>query len=344
MKTPPGPGPISTSRAANGSSPEPSSQVMQKIAAVTIFEICAVCIVSGSALATDYELYFLGGQSNMVGYGRVEELPAHIREPVNGAVIFHGNDSGDGVPRDGRGAWHPLVPGHGEGFRFVDGKNHYSARFGVEITFARQLRKRFPKANIALIKYARNATALDAAAAGPYGSWDPEYSDGKGKGKGVNQFDHFLATVRNAFAVRDVDGDGLADRLLPRGIVWMQGESDAYHHLPSAKRYKENLKRFLLLARTAFWDQDLPVAIGLISDSGAGRGKPTWKYGSLIRRAQRAVAKEDPLVVLVDSTEGYRYSDRAHYDTKGYLDLGRQFADALIGLQRERRFDGRGGK
>ena len=58
-----------------------------------------------SAEAATYDLYYLGGQSNMEGYGRVEELPEELQDPVEGVMIFHGNTAADATPEDGRGVW-----------------------------------------------------------------------------------------------------------------------------------------------------------------------------------------------------------------------------------------------
>jgi iduronate 2-sulfatase len=38
----------------------------------------------------------------------------------------------------------------------------------------------------------------------------------------------------------------------------------------------------------------------------------------------------DENAALVTSTDNYGYSDPWHYNSAGYLDLGRQFADALV--------------
>ena len=35
----------------------------------------------------------------------------------------------------------------------------------------------------------------------------------------MNQYDHFLATVRHATAVQDIDGDGELDTLVPAGVA-----------------------------------------------------------------------------------------------------------------------------
>jgi hypothetical protein len=156
----------------------------------------------------------------------------------------------------------------------------------------------------------------------------------EGGGKGVNQYDHFLATLRYALRVDDIDGDGENDTLIPAGIVWMQGESDANYTLEIAKRYEDNLKRIMDLIRAALRVDDLPVVIGRISDSGKGEddGK-VWDHGETVRAAQVAFVKKDGHAELVTATDNYKYSDPWHYDSAGYIDLGRQFAEALVRIE-----------
>jgi len=52
-----------------------------------------------------------------------------------------------------------------------------------------------------------------------------------------------------------------------------------------------------------------------------------------VRAAQAAFVSKDPAATLVETTDTYKYSDPWHYDTAGYLDLGRAFADAMAGLE-----------
>lgn len=272
-----------------------------------------------------YQLYYLGGQSNMDGYGTVKELPKELSAPVKGVMIFHGNTLPDGGEVGGQGLWTELRPGHGRGYASDGETNTYSDRFGVELTFARRLRELDPDANIAIVKYSRGGTSIDIAAAGKFGCWDPDYADGSG----VNQYDHFLATVCNALAVDDIDCDGEADQLIPAGIVWMQGESDAMRGAEIARHYQANLKRLMDLIRAAFRTDDLPVVIGRISDSGQAEDGKVWDHGEIVRRAQNDFVEADGSAVLVTSTDNYDYSDRYHYDTKGYIDLGQKFAEAV---------------
>ncbi|MEE9167470.1 MAG: sialate O-acetylesterase [Candidatus Neomarinimicrobiota bacterium] len=273
-----------------------------------------------------FKLYFLGGQSNMDGYGYVSDLPEELTDPFKRVMIYHGNTAPDGSQTDGNGVWRKLRPGHGAGLA-SDGKtNTYSDRFGVELTFARQILELQPNEHIAIIKYSRGGTSIDTAAAGDYGCWEPDYD----KGNGVNQYDHFLATVRNAFSVLDIDDDGEADMLLPSGIVWMQGESDAAYSEEIALRYESSLRRLMDLIRAALRADDLPVAVGRISDSGQKQDGKVWDYGEVVRKAQANFVATDGHAALVTSTDEYKYSDPWHYDSEGYLDLGRQFADAIF--------------
>jgi hypothetical protein len=231
--------------------------------------------------------------------------------------------------------WTELRPGNGTGFTSDGTKNTYTDRFGVELSFARQLRELDPDSNIAIIKYSRGGTSIsaDAEAAKTFGCWEPDFHQDKFLGN-VNQYDHFLATLRHAFAVVDIDGDGEADTLNPEGIIWMQGESDAGSK-QVAERYEANLKRLMDLIRAALREDDIPVVIGRISDSGkddyelAGANGKVWEFGETVRQAQADFVKHDENAAIVISTDEYKYSDPWHYDSAGYLDLGEKFADAV---------------
>lgn len=278
-----------------------------------------------SAHAKDFHVYYLGGQSNMDGYGFVSELPEDLAAPVEGVWIFHGNMGKDGTPADGRGRWSLLQPGHGRNFA-SDGKtNQYSDRFGLELTFARAMKEKFPDRNIALIKYSRGGTSIDkdAKAATTFGCWDPEWDGGEGDGKGVNQYDHFLATLKNARADTDIDDDGEVDRLLPAGILWMQGESDAMAPEIAAE-YEENLRELMEDIRREFGNEKAKVVVGRITDW------PVWVHGDRVRKAQADFVKKDGNAALVTSTDKYGNSDKWHYDTGGYIDLGKQFAAKFL--------------
>jgi hypothetical protein len=298
-----------------------------------LLELSAACLAAllfmhHAAFAqggTIYKVFYLGGQSNMDGYGFVDELPDSLADAFPDVQIFHGNTAADGESVDGRGIWAPLRPGHGSGFSSDGQENAYSDRFGLELTFAARLKELFPADDIALVKYSRGGTSIDTEAPGN-GTWDPAYDIGNG----INQYDHFLATLRHAHASGDIDGDGLVDTLVPVGILWMQGETDGGHTPAVAERYEANLSELMDLTRAAMRLDDLPVVIGRISDSGEDEDGLVWDHGAIIRDAQAEFVRADGRAALVTSTDEYRYSDAWHYDSAGYLDLGIKFADAYV--------------
>lgn len=292
-------------------------RIFPAVVAVSIIIICGC----RSTKPDEYKLYYLGGQSNMDGYGYVSDLTKELKKPMEDVYIFQGNCSPDNTTLDGRGIWSELMPGHGTGFTSDGLKNYYSDRFGVELTFAAELQLLDPDSKIAIIKYSLGGTSIDEEAAGNSGSWDPQYMDGEG----INQYDNFLATISRAFSVRDINGDGRDDRLIPSGIIWMQGESDGAFTEEIALRYYDNLTELMSLMRDAF-GADIPVVLGRISDSGMSDSGLVWEWGDIIREAQHKFADNDCCSAIVTSTDTYGYSDPWHYKSEGYLDLGRQFA------------------
>ena len=274
-------------------------------------------------------LFYLGGQSNMDGYGYNRDLPEELNKPFKDVWIFHGNTSADDDDNGGMGIWETLKPGHGVGSASDGTKNELSDRFGVELSFAKRIQELYPGDKIAIIKYSKGGTSIDTMASN-FDTWEPNYV---GK-NGINQYDHFLSTVRNAMSQPDIDGDGIPDKLIPAGIIWMQGESDGEGNEGAAGRYYENLKRLMDLIRAALHSDDLPVVIGKISDSMMENGK-TWDYGELIQHAQEKYASIDGRASIVRSTQKYGYSDPWHYNSEGYIDLGSQFAEALQRLIEE---------
>jgi iduronate 2-sulfatase len=78
----------------------------------------------------------------------------------------------------------------------------------------------------------------------------------------------------------------------------------------------------------------MPVAIGRISDSHNDTDSLVWTFGDAVREAQARFVAEDGNAALVTSTDNYGYSDKWHYDSEGYIDLGREFAEAIAGLRR----------
>lgn len=299
----------------------------------TRFAACALIVaVVLAGACTDgkvktYKLYFLGGQSNMVGYGYAEKLPRGLDHAVDHVMIFRGRPAFDGDRNAGTGIWAPLTPGYGNGFDTDGHTNMLSDRFGPELGFGIELSTSLPDSSIALVKYALGGTGL-ASGVG-LGSWHPTDKNGKR----VNQFDHALRTLHNALSARDIDGDGVRDRLVPAGIIWMQGESDAGKDIETAEAYQDNLAQLVRSLRTALDDEHLPVVIGKITDSGMDDDGHVMDYADRVQHAQEAFAADDPCAELVRVTDHLSYVDNRHYDTDGFIELGEAFAEAVLRLE-----------
>jgi len=275
-----------------------------------------------------FRLYYLGGQSNMEGLGLNSELPETLKKQFDDIYIFHGNTVGDNEKNGGLGKWEKLNPGHGFGFSSDGENNKLSKRFGVELSFAKKIQELHPNEKIAIIKYSRGATAIDSRIKAPSGCWEPDF-------KGTNQYDYFLTTLRNAFDVKDINGDGKDDRLVPAGIIWMQGESDACGAEEVAYDYYSNLKKLMDLIRAGLRVDDLSVVIGKISDSNNNDVGKVWPYGELVQHGQEKFVRTDSNAAIVRDTKHYKYSDPAHYDSAGYIDLGEKFAEKVYKLNKK---------
>jgi hypothetical protein len=101
---------------------------------------------AGRSEAKVYKLYYLGGQSNMDGHGRLAELPAELNTRAEGVLIFHGNSAPDGGEVDGRGIWAVLQPGHGGDFESDGKENTYLDKWHYDGAGYIDLGKKFAEA------------------------------------------------------------------------------------------------------------------------------------------------------------------------------------------------------
>ena len=153
------------------------------------------------------KVFYLGGQSNMEGFGYVKNLPDSLKKKNKDFFIYQGNPVVDNDKSGGLGKWDLLQPGHGSGFSSDGKKNILSDRFGVELSLAKKLQELYPNQKLAFIKYARNGSSIDSVGTTSFGAWEPDFKGGKG----MNQYDYFLKTVNDAMAVKDINGDGVDD-------------------------------------------------------------------------------------------------------------------------------------
>lgn len=280
---------------------------------------CFASLLSCSTMADEYLTFFMAGQSNMDGYGYVSELPSDLVKEQD-VMIFHGNGVFDNQDNGGIGKWGKLKPGHGTGFKSDGKSNTLSKRFGAELTFAKAIQQQYPDKKIAIIKYAVGGTGL--ALNTGYSNWYPNFTEGSG----LNQYDFALETIKNAYAVSDINGDGKSDTLKPMGIIWMQGEADAHASEASANAYLTNLTTMMNLFRAALREDDLPVVIGKITDSEMGE-EDIMPYIDRVHLAQQLFVESDNCAIYMSNSDTYTYGDDPwHYTSESFIQMGKDFA------------------
>ena len=182
--------------------------------------------------------------------------------------------------------------------------------FGPEVGFARSFTEHMQLENLWLVKYAVGGSSLLA--------WEPEWS------------------AERAAIADDADKGALYPRLISHvkqvtrredaqilACLWKQGESDSRYETAAAE-YHENLQRLIQQMRSDLDQPEMQFIIGLSNATPA-----RFTYLSVVRSAQRQVAKSLPNVSLFDTDGLTKHEDDLHYDSAGQLELGRRFAHRL---------------
>lgn len=140
--------------------------------------------------------------------------------------------------------------------------------------------------------------------------------------------------------------DGLAalakahpgDKIVVRGMIWMQGENDAAE-TDFSKVYEANLTAFIADIR-ATYGEDLPFVLGRLSVNQfvepGGFGISNKEDLKSSRRA-KAVGEADEFTAWVDTdaiTTWFHPADKYHFDSKGQIALGSAFAVEMQDLCR----------
>jgi hypothetical protein len=299
--------------------------------------------------------WIVAGQSNAEGYGITESpigglAPASTlatigRSNLNvthtniqmfqGANDMNGIATSAGASLPPRDTWHSMTAQEGLAYDWGSGRGNESRRrFGPELAFGYDVQRQLGSP-IALIKYARGSSSIAPSVAQSGGVWrDFDPSDG---GR-LNQYDKLISTIQAA-----VNNLPVGQVLTMRGVVWMQGESDAT--AAAAPSYQANLTELIaalradigaiaaasggrLIKSAASWSE-LDVFVGTVQNANGFR--------QTVINAQNAVDAADANVFTVNGTTGLSMmtfddwgDSGVHYDTAGQVLLGERFADAAI--------------
>lgn len=246
--------------------------------------LAIACFVA-PATAAQWDIYLIGGQSNAAGWNtRASGLPAALRNQAD-VQFFNGPD----------GVWGNLVTGSGNG----------TTSFGPEMTLGRSLADENPGRNIAIVKYAVGGANLNE-------QWNPISTV-------PNLYDDFVTTISNATAALPA-----GDTYSFKGMVWMQGETDAAFTDMTAA-YQTNLTNLISQVRQDTGVADLPFCIGQLGAVPGRDGMGT------IQSVQADIAARDSNVSLVITSDFPLQSDNLHFTNAAQQEFGIQCAAGLQG-------------
>ncbi len=113
-----------------------------------------------------------------------------------------------------------------------------------------------------------------------------------------------------------------------KGILWLQGESDANQNdIPS---YRDKLTALLKKFREIANNNDLPVYIGEL-----GSYSKNHKYWMKINEQIRLYAASDINAIIINTADLKDKGDRVHFNSEGQRILGKRFAQAFIKYQEQ---------
>jgi hypothetical protein len=287
--------------------------------------VCLLTILSSNCRAGEkvVDLILVAGQSNAVGFHtRASELP---RDPSDNQVMFWwkcGDPPADEFDSSSNQEWTTLRPQPKGEPKLPKGGTNYGnfgydeGGFGPEIGLTRTLLERQPDRPLAIVKVAYSGTGIDY--------WNPgNKMDAK---RGRNCYPALLAETK--LAIEKARAQGIT--LRPRALVWCQGESNCMREYSPA--YRDSLEAMIAALRKDLDAPKLIALIGLNTKFGQKRPKEARKpsEGVLnVVRGMKELAAGSEHVEYVDDW-GCEVVNIAHFGSKGTLELGKRYAEALM--------------
>ena len=206
-----------------------------------------LCLTVALAEAAPIKLFIFAGQSNCVGKGCGDKLPAEYQAPPADVLLYQNSWGLKGWQKL---APYPANPGQAKMYGCGD------TMFGPELSFGHALRQQLPKDRIGIIKVALGGTSV--------ASWSKDF------GSPANR------TVMEAVGYKDLASQKSLYALLLKnvraalasvegpfemaGFVWVQAERDSQH--PAAARVWA--ARVLQLHRDLAADIGYPASVPLV--------------------------------------------------------------------------------
>lgn len=119
-----------------------------------------------------------------------------------------------------------------------------------------------------------------------------------------------------------------------KGIIWHQGEGDS--KADSARLYLERLNELIVRIRKEVDNPQLPFIAGEL-------GKYRKSYDSINQELLKLPTKV-PYTAVVSSEGLWHKGDGTHFDSPSATELGRRYAEAMLGLQNKQKNDKKSNK
>lgn len=236
--------------------------------------------------------YVLMGQSNMTGYGDLDELPNNF--PKNGSHLF--NFSNTGAIEY---AQEPIDSGVNEVYSVAQ---DFVAGVGPGLSFADTLYDYYPYMDIGLIPCAKGGSTMD--------EWFPSRS---------------TDTLYGACLVRIQDAMKHSEFL---GVLWYQGESDTVE-IELAESWPAKFENVIATLRQDTEMSELPVCFAQLAVVGVQQQRALvllyWDYLKQLQEVL-AVNLQDDYVTMIRTDDLSVRDDGLHLDTASELEVGRRFA------------------
>ncbi|MCK0156459.1 sialate O-acetylesterase [Cellulophaga sp. F20128] len=261
---------------------------------LVLFLIIVLFTVSSNGQSKQDQLpvkvFILGGQSNMDGTGKSEELPEKYQTHSDKIMMWDNKEN----------KWMAL------------GTDSFASRrkfkFGPEIAFSHLMAKKFPKHRIAVVKTSAGGTKL-------WKHWLPNQP----------MYSRFLKNMNNA--LENLEQSGATYEV--EGMLWMQGESDA-ETIEWANDYEKNLKIFFKDVRIQIGKPDFPIVMGRISIGLLRETPWVFDYTATVQAAQDTVAAQDKNVFIINTDKLETLKDNTHFNSESNLWLGKKMGKLMI--------------
>lgn len=331
--------------------------VMKKFFAMLAVAVLACVAIFGgvnynifaeeTAQLKDIDVYLIAGQSNGVGYTKVDssDEQAEIAKDArytNGFdnVLYYGYvecNKDTTLPSDI--ALRNVKLGTGADSQGKTRETTYPT-FGPELGMAKYFSDNgVANTEYGIIKYAAGGTAIydefSSNMGSQYGNWmSPTLIAKYGKGSATLTglcYNNFLQVVRQGLqAYKDKGYNPVV-----KGLAWMQGESES-QSANNAKRYAELLSTMIADMRndlTQISGQDLSEMLAVVAKipSKYKDVVSSAAYVDVVRAQMDIVAENDSDVVTIDNDfVTLPGTDNHHYNVPDMLQVGQNFAEKLI--------------